>query len=95
MEEKHAGKRKQTESKNMIKNFAKAIFGFIKKDKIKRQHILQSLGIDEESFLLTCDYHKTRVHSISELRALWMPDETDFNRSFRVFSCEYLRKHCL
>lgn len=38
-------KKKQTETKNMIKNFAKAIFGFIRKNRDKKLQVLHSLGI--------------------------------------------------
>jgi len=38
---------------------------------------------------------KGRVHSISELRALWTPEGNIYHQAFRMFSCEYLRKYCL
>jgi hypothetical protein len=38
-------KRKQTETKNMVKNFAKAIFSHIVKNREKRMKVLNRLGI--------------------------------------------------
>ena len=38
---------------------------------------------------------KGKVHSISELRALWTPEGNIYHQAFRMFSGEYLRKYCL
>jgi hypothetical protein len=41
-------RRRQTETKNMVKNFAKAIFNYIRKNREKRVRVLTYLGICEE-----------------------------------------------
>jgi hypothetical protein len=49
--EERGEKRKQTESKNMIKNFAKGIFNFIRKQPQWRNQLLQQLGVEEAEFM--------------------------------------------
>ena len=44
-------KKKQTETKNMVKNFSKAIFSFIRKNREKRTRVLNYLGISDEDFM--------------------------------------------
>ena len=44
-------KKKQTETKNMVKNFSKAIFSFIRKNREKRIRVLNYLGISDEDFM--------------------------------------------
>ena len=84
--EKNYEKKKQTETKNMIKNFGKAIFNFIRKNKDRRQQILDSLNIDHEEFMKAHESHKGSIHSISELRALWTANGNPFHQAFRMLS---------
>jgi len=79
----------------MIKNFGKAIFGYIYKNREARLKVLKHLGIEEEAFMKSLNELKGRIHSISELRALWIPEGNDYHRAFRILSSQYLRKHCL
>ena len=79
----------------MVKNFAKAIFNFIIKNKEKRAFVLARLGVDELEFMKILNSLKGKIHSISELRSLWIPGGNPFPEAFRMFSCEYLRKYCL
>ena len=51
--EKNQEKKKQSETKNMVKNFSKAIFNFIKKNHGKMIRVLNHLNISEEEFLKT------------------------------------------
>ena len=87
--------KKQTETKNMIKNFAKGIFNFIKKHREKRMLVLNSLGIVEEEFMKMLIEIKVKIHSLSELRFLWIVDGNIYNKAFRILSSLYLRKYCL
>lgn len=48
-------KKKQTETKNMVKNFAKAIFSYIRKNREKRNRVLNYLGILDEEFMAVFD----------------------------------------
>ena len=41
------------------------------------------------------DSFKGRIHSISELRALWTPEGNPCHKAFRILSSNYLRKRCL
>lgn len=43
----------------------------------------------------TVNHLKTRIHSISELRNLWIPEGSIYHQAFRIISCDYLRKYCL
>lgn len=55
----------------MVKNFAKAIFGYIRKNRDKRLEVLSRLGVSEEEFMRAFEQFKGRIHSISEMRSLW------------------------
>jgi hypothetical protein len=92
--EQGRGRRRQPESKNMIKNFAKGIFKFIRKQPEWRNNVLKTVGVDEAEFMRAYTDLRGRVHSISDLRALWI-DSNPFGRAFRVVSFEYLRRHYL
>jgi hypothetical protein len=48
----------------MVKNFAKAIFNYIRKNKDKRDRVLNYLGIREEEFMTVYSNLKGKVHSI-------------------------------
>ena len=95
MELKPNLKKKQTETKNMVKNFSKAIFGYIRKNRGKRVRVLNYLGINEEEFMKVLNNLKGHIHSISELRSLWTPEGNLYHQAFRILSCNYLRKYCL
>jgi hypothetical protein len=58
----------------MIKNFGKAIFGYIYKNREARVRVLNFLGMEDEVFMKCLNELKGRIHSISELRALWVPE---------------------
>ena len=49
----------------MVKNFAKAIFSYIRKNRHKRLDVLNRLGITEEEFLRVYEEFKSHIHSIS------------------------------
>lgn len=78
----------------MIKNFAKGILKFIRKNSNERRRVLQELGIEEGKFMGAYEQLKGSIHSISKLRALWV-EPNPFCRAFRILSFEYLRKHYL
>lgn len=78
----------------MIKNFAKAIIGFIVKQMEIRAQVLEIVGVDEANFMAVLNKIRGKVHSIAELRSLWTRED-DFGKAFRIFSGEYLRRHCL
>lgn len=88
-------KKKQTETKNMVKNYAKAIFSYIHKHRERRLRVLDFLQLSDEDFMQVYNAHKGRIHSISDLRSLWTDEGNAFHKAFRILSCQYLRKHCL
>jgi hypothetical protein len=88
-------KKKQTETKNMVKNYAKAIFSYIQKNRERRLQVLRFLQLSDEEFMNAFNTHKGRIHSISDLRSLWTDEGNAFHKAFRILSCQYLRKHCL
>jgi hypothetical protein len=49
----------------MVKNFAKAIFSYIRKNRDKRLDVLNRLGITEEEFMRVYEEFKGHIHSIS------------------------------
>ena len=91
---KFGEKKKQTETKNMIKNFSKAIFSYIRKNRARVEAVVAHLGLNEQEFLLAVERHKGHIHSIAELRELWTQQDA-VGKAFRILSQQYLRKHCL
>lgn len=83
--EEGQAKRRQPESKNMIKNFAKGIFKFIRKQAAWRNKVLETVGIAEAEFMRAYSELRGRIHSICDLRALWT-DSTPLGSAFRVLS---------
>lgn len=70
----------------MVKNFAKAIFNFIRKNRGKMLSVLSFLNISEEEFMKTYEAYKGRIHSISELRSLWTIEGNPHHKAFRMLS---------
>ena len=79
----------------MIKNFSKAIFSYIRKNRHKVEAVTRCLALNEQEFMLAVEKHKGHIHSIAELRSLWTDDTPAVSKAFRILSQQYLRRHCL
>ena len=79
----------------MVKNFSKAIFSYIRKNRQRVAEVLRRLAVSEHEFMVAVEQARGRIHSIKELRSLWSEDGHPFNKAFRVLSHQYLREHCM
>lgn len=84
-----------SESKNIPKNYGKAIITFIRKNEEFTRRVLGHLGLDYAGFMRNLRSLRANLNTISQLRAMWMEEENEFARAYRVLSLEYLRKHSL
>ena len=62
------------DTKNIPKNFGKAIIAFISKNIKVTQRCLEFHGMDTSDFLKALKLRKKNLHSIKELRSLWLDD---------------------
>ena len=57
--------------------------------------MLARLGVDHSSFIDSLTQVKGNLNTINQLRSLWLSSHNPHAKAYRVFSMEYLRKHCL
>lgn len=57
--------KKTTETKNIIKNYAKSILNFIKRNVQARRRLLRQFKIEETEFMKVHEQYKGNIHSIS------------------------------
>jgi|JI61114C2RNA_FD_contig_31_7667190_length_581_multi_3_in_0_out_0_2 hypothetical protein len=61
----------KNETKNIPKNYGKAILGHIQKSRLRAIRLLQHLQIDSERFFEFMQQHSRSINSIADLRWLW------------------------
>jgi hypothetical protein len=89
------------ETKNIPKNYGKAILSFIQRNTAAYKDILvpilKSGGLSVNDLLLFIKRHKRQVNSISYLKLIWgHKDESNpITKCVRILSFIFLRKHCL
>ncbi len=84
-----------SESKNIPKNYGKAIITFIRKNEDFTRRVLARLGMEYSAFMRNLRGLRSNLNTISQLRAIWMEEENEFAKAYRILSIEYLRKHSL
>lgn len=84
-----------SESKNIPKNYGKAILNFIRRNEQLAISLLEYLKIDYNEFINSLRRLRGKLNTISELRSLWINSENKFAKAYRILSAEYLRKHSL
>jgi hypothetical protein len=57
--------------------------------------VLAHFGVDPVDFETSLEYFKKHISSIADLRSLWVDEENNFSKVYRVLSKEYIRKHSL
>lgn len=89
-------KKLRNETKNIPKNFGKAIVSFIEKQEKLTMSILQRFpNLDYAQFILEMRQRRRRINSIADLRALWLEAENRFAEPTRILSLIFLKKHSL
>ena len=83
----------KNETKNIPKNYGKAILGYIQKSRHRAIHLLQQLKLDCDRFFEFMQQHSRSINSIADLRWLWNGNE--FSEPIRILSYEFMRKHSL
>jgi len=83
----------KNETKNIPKNYGKAILGYIHKSRHHATRLLQQLGLNSEHFFEFMQQHSRGINSIADLRWLWNGNE--FSEPIRILSYEFMRKHSL
>lgn len=86
-------KRMKNETKNIPKNFGKAIIIFIEKNQPSLEATCHQYGISFLDLLERLRSVKKKINTIADLRNLWGDNEE--GRCIRVISNYFLRKHSL
>ena len=83
----------KNETKNIPKNYGKAIITFIEKYREEFEPVFQEAGVSYTEFMNELAAKKKYINTIANLRDLWI----DFTHSkcMRVLSNQFLRKHAL
>jgi len=86
----------KNDTKNIPKNYGKAILSFISKSSMTSKVVLRySLNLSD--FLIQIRKMMHRINSIDGLRKMWGSDQLDnrMKKCIRILSHEFMRKHCL
>lgn len=83
----------RNETKNIPKNYGKAIIIFIEKNRCILEGILEENGHDYDILLSKLRNLKKKINTISDLRNLW--EEQGESKSIRIISNIFLRKYSL
>lgn len=92
-DDSHEDKVTKNETKNIPKNYGKAILGYIQKNRQRAKLLLQYLGLNADNFFEFMQQHSRAINSIADLRWLWSGNE--FSEPIRILSYEFMRKHAL
>lgn len=83
----------KNETKNIPKNYGKAIIIFIENNRELIENVLLANGDNYDRLLLKLRALKKKINTISDLRNLWENQEE--SKSLRTISNNFLRKHSL
>jgi hypothetical protein len=61
-----------SESKNVPKNYGKAVITFIRKNECFTRKVLGRVGVDYAAFMRNLRGLRSSLNTISQLRAIWM-----------------------
>lgn len=86
----------KNDTKNIPKNYGKAILSFISKSSMTGKVVFR-FGLNLSDFLIQIRKMKHRINSIDGLRKMWGSDQMDnkMKKCIRILSYEFMRKHCL
>lgn len=85
----------KNQTKNIPKNFGKAIACFIEHNEpLVRRVFTLFPQLDYSEFLLDMKRRRRSVNSIAALRSFWIEEENIFAAPTRILSQIFLRKHC-
>lgn len=86
----------RNDTKNIPKNYGKAILTFIQKS-AKSRKLTAQMGLNFSDFMMQVRRIKKKVNSIEGLRKMWGSDSltNQVKKCIRILSYEFMRKHCL
>jgi hypothetical protein len=88
--------RRKNETKNIPKNFGKAIAAFIERNEPLTRKVLQNYpGMDYAQFILDVRQRRRTFNCMTDLRAMWLDSSNKFSQPARCLSMLFLRKHSL
>lgn len=87
----------KNDTKNIPKNYGKAILTHIQKTSYRTKKVVAHFGLSYPEFMSQVRKNKTRINSIADLRKMWgeKDPENKVKKCFRILSHEFMRKHCL
>lgn len=86
----------RNDTKNIPKNYGKAILSFIQKSP-KSRKLAAEMGIQFADFMMQVRRMKKKVNSIEGLKKMWGADDLEHKvrKCIRILSYQFMRKHCL
>ena len=86
----------RNDTKNIPKNYGKAILTFIQKSP-KSRKLAAEMGIPFPDFMMLVRRTKKKVNSIEGLRKMWGSEnlQHQIRKCIRILSYDFMRKHCL
>ena len=84
-------KKGKNETKNIPKNFGKAIIIFVEKNKKKLKPLMEQSGVTYRQVYDELQEKKKSINTIADLREIWT--QCRYSKCIRVISCLFLRKH--
>lgn len=85
------GRRNKNETKNIPKNFGKAIIIFVEKNKKMLRPIFERENIEFRQVFEELQKMKKNINTIADLRYFWT--ECEYSKSMRIVSNLFLRKY--
>ena len=83
----------KNETKNIPKNYGKAIISFMEKYKDVVERVCDDLNVPFEDFFGDMLEYKKTINTISDLRKLWT--EYKYSKCMRILSSLFLRRYSL
>lgn len=86
----------KNDTKNIPKNYGKAILSFILRSP-KTRKLVSMMKINLSDFLIQIKKMKTKINSIEGLKRMWGFEslESKSKKCIRILSYEFMRKQCL
>lgn len=88
---------KRNETKNISKNFGKAILSFAKSNTNFVKKLFIKYGVDKQTLITYIKKARKNLNSLQDLREMWGADDEKDNmkKCLRILSHYFMRKYCL
>ena len=85
----------KNDTKNIPKNFGKAIIAFIRKNPHIVKRVLSAYNVNLKEYLYALKRRKNKLNNIASLRSLWLDDDFRFAKVTRIISENWMKRGSL